>query len=291
MTTKICNTCKEDKPLTCFSSNGKKGYKNQCKQCRCNVEKQRRQDNLENFRQRDKAYHEANKEERNLKAQTYREQNREILQEKARNKYEQTKEQRRQRYIINKARMTELRTKARRHRLLTNPQSRIKETLVNRMSRALHRKQRHKMCALLGATPAFVTQWLESMFHDDISWNNYGKIWHIDHVVPIAFFDLTDLSEQLICFHWTNLRPLYAKDNLTKKSKVRRNDIQTHLHIVKSYCEKLERYQTDYENSWWRRLELRYGKNPEDKECYTDILKWVIRSHISHDEEEGSTTK
>jgi hypothetical protein len=53
---------------------------------------------------------------------------------------------------------------------------------------------------------------------------------------------------------------------------------------------KLNRYQTNYENSWWQRLELWYGKNPGDERCFEDILKWAIRNRIS-DTEICSTTK
>lgn len=37
-------------------------------------------------------------------------------------------------------------------------------------------------------------------------------------------------------------------------------------------------YQTNYENSWWRRVELRYGKNQKDDEDINNLLKWAIRS-------------
>jgi len=52
-----------------------------------------------------------------------------------------------------------------------------------------------------------------------MSWNNHGE-WHIDHIKPCTSFDLSKLSEQKKCFHYKNLQPLWAKDNLSKGAKI-----------------------------------------------------------------------
>lgn len=53
-----------------------------------------------------------------------------------------------------------------------------------------------------------------------MSWDNYGD-WHIDHRKPCSLFDLSKKSEQLKCFNYTNLQPLWAIDNLRKsKTKI-----------------------------------------------------------------------
>ena len=43
-----------------------------------------------------------------------------------------------------------------------------------------------------------------------MTWDNYGGYWHIDHIIPCCRFDLTKEEEQLKCFHYTNLQPLFA---------------------------------------------------------------------------------
>ena len=48
-----------------------------------------------------------------------------------------------------------------------------------------------------------------------MAWSNYGK-WHIDHIEPCANFDLSIPEEQTACFHYTNLQPLWAEENLKK---------------------------------------------------------------------------
>lgn len=51
-----------------------------------------------------------------------------------------------------------------------------------------------------------------------MSWDNFGE-WYIDHIKPCCSFDLTDIEQQKKCFHYTNLQPLWAIDNLKKSGK------------------------------------------------------------------------
>lgn len=71
---------------------------------------------------------------------------------------------------------------------------------------------------LLGCSIKDLRKHLQSKFQPGMSWSNYGK-WHIDHIRPCAKFDLSKKSEQCKCFHYTNLQPLWAKDNLKKSNK------------------------------------------------------------------------
>jgi len=56
---------------------------------------------------------------------------------------------------------------------------------------------------------------LEKRFKVGMSWKNYGK-WHVDHIRPCASFDLSKPNEQIKCFNYKNLQPLWAKENLEK---------------------------------------------------------------------------
>jgi hypothetical protein len=73
---------------------------------------------------------------------------------------------------------------------------------------------------LLGCSVKFLKLHLESQFTEDMSWENYGLGgWEIDHIYPCASFDLSKPLEQQICFHWSNLQPLWASDNRSKGAK------------------------------------------------------------------------
>jgi hypothetical protein len=68
---------------------------------------------------------------------------------------------------------------------------------------------------LIGCSITQLREHIEKQFTDGMSWDNYGK-WHVDHIVPCSAFDLFDASQQQACFHFTNLQPLWAKDNRAK---------------------------------------------------------------------------
>ena len=72
---------------------------------------------------------------------------------------------------------------------------------------------------LLGCSFEECWQHLESKFQPGMTKENYG-LWHVDHIRPCVSFDLTDPEQQKICFHYTNLQPLWAIDNMKKGSKI-----------------------------------------------------------------------
>jgi hypothetical protein len=101
------------------------------------------------------------------------------------------------------------------------PQNKIIASLRSRISQAMQSIGKiEKTEQLTGCSFAQLKSHLESQFQIGMSWDNYGlKGWHIDHIRPCASFDLSRPDEQKICFHYTNLQPLWAKDNLSKGAK------------------------------------------------------------------------
>ena len=60
---------------------------------------------------------------------------------------------------------------------------------------------------------------LENLFEDEMAFDNYG-FWEIDHIKPIASYNLKNEDELLECFNYKNLQPLWLKDNRSKGAKV-----------------------------------------------------------------------
>src|SRR5208337_1534913 len=77
----------------------------------------------------------------------------------------------------------------------------------------------------LGCTIEFLKTYISRQFQIGMTWENRGRVWHIDHIKPLCSFDLT-LREQLLeACHYTNLQPLFEKDNLTKSSEDKKKSI------------------------------------------------------------------
>lgn len=100
---------------------------------------------------------------------------------------------------------------------------RLSLNLRDRVSKAVKASGGRKAALterLVGCSAVALRQHLESKFTSGMTWNNYGfRGWHIDHIIPCSAFDLRDPKQQNLCFHYTNLQPLWAVDNQRKGKK------------------------------------------------------------------------
>lgn len=103
-------------------------------------------------------------------------------------------------------------------RMATDTHYMVRQKVADRIRKALKNGygEKSKSCLeYIGCSVPELRAHLEQQFTDGMSWDNYGQ-WHIDHVKPCAAFDLADPEQQRECFHYTNLQPLWAVDNLRK---------------------------------------------------------------------------
>lgn len=77
---------------------------------------------------------------------------------------------------------------------------------------------------MLGCSVDFLKQYLEAKFLPNMTWDNYGRgsyCWNIDHIKPLASFNLTELEQFRQASHYTNLQPMWSVDNIRKSDNVK----------------------------------------------------------------------
>jgi hypothetical protein len=93
--------------------------------------------------------------------------------------------------------------------------TRLRHRIISAI-KSKHSKKSGPTKQLVGCDYPFLINYLESKFTIGMTWENYGE-WHIDHIKPCYEFDLMIPEEQMKCFHYTNLRPLWATSNVAYK--------------------------------------------------------------------------
>lgn len=199
---KICKTCNKSKMLTEYhkSKNSKDGYKTECKTCRNKQQQQYRDNNKDKINEYMRNYYEKNKNDIKLKCKKWVENNR----IKSNNTKLKWKEKNKEKWLIYTR--TQNKTYTHRWRMFLH-------TTLKRMNKI----KNDKTINILGYSPLQFKIHLESLFIDDMSWDNYGK-WHIDHIIPLSKFDKNTPIH--IVNALSNIQPLWAKTNLSKGNKL-----------------------------------------------------------------------
>lgn len=119
-----------------------------------------------------------------------------------------------------------------RRRYREDIQYRLKVSLQNQLLKSFNRIGKSKPLStikLTGCSMAFLKVWLEVNFQPGMSWDNYGTHgWNIDHRRARRYYDLADQVQQRLCFHWTNLFPMWSSENCAKDNRI----IQFHAEEV-----------------------------------------------------------
>ena len=100
------------------------------------------------------------------------------------------------------------------YRYNTEVEYRLKSILRSRLWSAIKKETKCGSAVLdLGCSVSEFKIYLESMFESLWSWENYAKVWEIDHIIPLSKFDLTEEKYVKKACHYTNLRPLGIREN------------------------------------------------------------------------------
>jgi len=55
---------------------------------------------------------------------------------------------------------------------------------------------------------------------DGMTVENFGKVWSLDHIVPVDLFDLSNMNEKRLCYNFLNIMPMFNNDNRLKGASV-----------------------------------------------------------------------
>ena len=101
------------------------------------------------------------------------------------------------------------------------PRRKLCQCLRNRINKALQGIgiKSDRTLALLGMEISEFRIYIQGQFRPGMTWENHGSVWHLDHIIACAKFDLSNPEQQKICFRWDNFQPLFVQENLSKGAK------------------------------------------------------------------------
>lgn len=123
-----------------------------------------------------------------------------------------------------------------------NPSFVINEKICRKINDLVHDKRVVKNSTInyFGCDKEHFRKWIEYQFNENMSWDNYGIYWNIDHVLCMKCFEFETEEEPECkeCHFWMNLRPIEKIKNCQKKSSVVDFDINYHNHVVNTFVDK-----------------------------------------------------
>jgi hypothetical protein len=205
METKICSKCNLEQNRCEYHKDKTKkdGLRPECKSCK----KKYLNDNKEIILKRQKDNYKKHKEKRLKFQKNYNQENIFHKREYSKNYYYDNKDK------INSYRV---------NRKKTDPIYKLRTGMSIRLNLFLKTKNLRKNNTtfnIIGCTPEDLKIYIENLFIDNMNWCNHGLFgWHIDHIIPLSSATTEDEIYKLC--HYTNLQPLWAKDNLSKGKNV-----------------------------------------------------------------------
>jgi hypothetical protein len=223
---KKCSNCEKTMISDEFfrDRTSKDGLNIYCKACTKIKHQKSYQKHKEKIKIDGKKYREKNKEKIFKRQQLYYQKNKSRIQEYKREyRIKNIEKIEAKRKIYNSTHKEHIK-KYFRNRRKNNLDYRILNNLRGRLYYALKSQGSMKIMStidLVGCSVDELKLHIQKQFKNKMTFDNYGiglNKWSIDHIIPCAYFDLTKTEEQKKCFHYTNLMPLWNRDNFKKNS-------------------------------------------------------------------------
>ena len=185
------------------------------------------QENKEKIAAYQKVYRKENKEQQAAYQKVYNQKNKEKISAQKKVYLQENKEklsaQHKVYYAENKEKILAQKKGYKREKYKNDPNFKMRTLLRNRLRKVLKGNTKTgPTMKLVGCTVAELWLHIEGLFEPGMTRENNGNgegFWHLDHKIPCCSFDFSDPEQQKICFHYTNLQPLWCKDNLAKGAK------------------------------------------------------------------------
>jgi len=202
-TGKTCGGCNRVLPLDSFGKHSavKSGKRSRCKECRHEEGVRYRKQNPNNGRN----YYKNNREKQREYGRRYYQENRDYLKSKTKAYRRDNKEKR-------NAKENE--------RFATDLQYRLTKNIRTRLRKCVKRGFKAGSSSEMGCTGLEFKEYIESLFWPNMTWDNYGKEWELDHVSPLSKSDLCSRDSFLAANHFTNVQPLWKDDNENKLDRL-----------------------------------------------------------------------
>lgn len=124
-------------------------------------------------------------------------------------------------YIENKHSIVPKKRCYEKKKLSEDPEYKLKVLLRQRIGKAIQKDYKFSSAVtLLGCSITEFKQFIEKKFQAGMTWNNNTRFgWHLDHIKPLAAFDLTNPEQQKEALHFSNYQPLWWNENLSKGAR------------------------------------------------------------------------
>lgn len=216
METKVCSKCEIEKDIDCFYNRktSKDGKRSSCKNCDSEDIKKWRENNKEKVKLQKQKYLKKYSQKNLDRGKKYRQENKEKTLSRNRNWRKNNIDYHKEYFEKNKFKISQKNSLRKKHDILYKLSAHYR----SKLNKILGKSKNKTSFEIIGCSPNQLKEHLQNQFTDGMCWDNHGLFgWHIDHIIPLSS---AKTKEELykLC-RYTNLQPLWAKDNLTKSNK------------------------------------------------------------------------